>query len=107
MTKVEFTVTGYVVGPIWWPVGEECYKHFSYNLTCEDERFTEPATLREHVLSITNDGDFQYSEIADGFLTATIRKPGRARSRNFPLDMFPSIKDCIKDDWCGPSGEDY
>ena len=103
----EITISGYVVGPIWWPTGAECYKPFTYHLTREDERFTEPGTLRDHVLAITRDGDFQHCEIADGFLEITIRKPGRSRSRVFELDIFPSIADCLKDDWCGPNLEDY
>ncbi len=103
----KITISGFVVGPIWWPVGQECYKPFTYNVTREDESSTEPSSLRDHVLAITNDGDFQYCKIADGFLEITIRKPNRSRSRVFELDIFPSIADCLKDDWCGPSPEDY
>lgn len=104
-THVEITISGYVVGPIWWPCGQECYKPFRYDLSREDARFTEPGTLRDHVLRITNDGDFQGCEIADGILTATTHRPNRKKSRNFDLTIFPSIADCVKTDWCGPAGD--
>ena len=104
--RTEIRITGYVVGPIWWPVGEECYKAFTYNVTNEKKRWSEPGTLREHVLAITNDGDFQGCEIADGTLEVTIYKPNRSRSRTFDLTLFPSIADCVKTDWCGPSFDD-
>src|SRR5688572_22479299 len=96
----EITISGYVVGPIWY--GQECYKTFTYNLTDEERRWSEPGTLRDHVLAITRDGDFQHCEIADGTLTITTYKDKRKRSRDFDLAMFPSIADCIKTDWAGP-----
>ena len=99
------SLSGYLVGPIWWP-SEECYKRFDYNLTDEESRWSEPGTLRDHVLAITNDGDFQHCEIADGILEITTYKTNRRRSRIFDLSMFPSIADCIKSDWCGPSFDD-
>lgn len=107
---LQVTIHGYVVGPIWWPVGHECYKFFTYDLTREDKRFSEPGTLRDHVLVITNDGDFQHCEIADGYLEATTTKEQGStvtrKTRLFNLSIFPSIADCVKLDWDGPIGDD-
>lgn len=111
MNKPIFTheIRGYLVGPIWMPA-TECYKPLRYQLTNEDARFNEPLTLREHVLRATNDGNFQYCQIADGELvtTAYITKETRnyRRSVSRPLSAFPSIADCVKTDWDGPMGDE-
>lgn len=111
-TERNISIRGFIVGPIWWPAGAECYKRLSYDLTREDRRFLEPGTLRDHVLSATNDGDFQHATIALGELVIETRKRGAGREtvkrRTWPLSRFPSIADCLHpdgDDWC-PSGED-
>lgn len=100
--NMQVEIRGYLVGTIWWPVGAECWKTVRHDVTDYDARCTEPCTLREHVLALTRDGDFQGAEIADGELIVTIRKPGRTRTRSFPLTMFPSIADMRRDDWDGP-----
>lgn len=111
MTTFEITrmtISGYLVGTIWMPAAE-CYKPLTYDVLREARRYTEPdsVTLRDHVLSATNDGDFQSCAIADGELLVTIaRHEGNkryTRTRAFPLAMFPSIADCIKTDWDGPA----
>ena len=110
--RTSIEITGYLVGPIWWPAGLECYKHFTYDLTCEDQRLCgrdgkhEPGTLRDHILRITQDGDFQSCEIADAALCITVYKTNRHRSRLFDLELFPSIADCVKTDWHGPDCEE-
>lgn len=111
MTIERITIHGYLVGGIWWPYGAECYKDLSYDILREQDRTVGgKMTLREHVLRATNDGDFQSCEIADGYLEIRIRKPDKTgrtiRTRMFPLDMFPSISDCVKSDWSGPEFED-
>jgi hypothetical protein len=111
MTHLEISIHGYLVGQIWMPV-TECYKPLSYNITNESKRITGgKVTLRDHVLRATNDGDFQFAAIADGFLRATYRKQLGSRmvtvERDFDLSMFPSISDCVKTDWQGPSCEEY
>jgi hypothetical protein len=110
-SNLEFSIRGFIVGTIWMP-SVECYKPLNYDLTREDARFTEPGTLRDHVLRATNDGDFQSCSIAHGELIArrTIRKDGRVVTvtRTWPLAKFPSIADCLHpegDDWC-PQGDD-
>jgi hypothetical protein len=111
--QTQITLRGYLVGSIWWPVGAECYKHLTYDVTREDSRFTEPGTLRDHVLRATNDGDFQCATIACGELIAERReiKDGRERivRRSFPLSRFPSVADCLHpegDAWWPPSDFD-
>lgn len=97
-----FKITGYLVGPIWWPSGSECWKDLDYDLSSEDARFTEPGTLRDHILRATNDGDFQNCSIAHGELVATrcYRRGERTvrEVRSWPLERFPSIADCLHDD---------
>lgn len=103
-SNISFRLTGYLVGPIW--NGAECWKDLYYNLTREDALFSEPGTLRDHILRATNDGDFQSCSIAHGELVAT--QHGRRGSgsvtvtRSWPLDRFPSISDCLHGDpdWC-------
>lgn len=119
MSDLQISIRGYVVGPIWWPSGAECFKPLSYNLTRENARFTEPGSLRDHVLAATNDGDFQSCTIACGelvvkrtsYTTDAQQRITRKRcvTRIFPLSRFPSIADCLHpdgDDWCPPADYD-
>lgn len=99
-------IRGTLVGGIWWPIGAECYKPLRYDATAEQRRTVGKMTLRDHVLSATNDGDFQSCRIADGTVEVTVRRGPRTRSRIFPLDMFPSVSDCVLLDWDGPEAED-
>jgi hypothetical protein len=39
------TIQGYVVGPIWQPGFDNCFKPFTYDVQPD-----EPGTLRDHVL---------------------------------------------------------
>jgi hypothetical protein len=97
---------GCLVGSIWWPTGAECWKELSYNITREDGRYSEPVSLREHVLAATNDGDFQSCSIACGELIATrvTVKDGRRVTvmRSWPLERFGSVADCLH-----PDGQDW
>jgi hypothetical protein len=98
MPVTDISLRGFLVGPIWWPMGAECSKPLSYSITREDERFTEPGTLREHVLAATNDGDFHGATIAHGELVVTVHRDRRKIVRSFPLDRFLSIADCLHGD---------
>lgn len=112
--RTEFTIRGYLVGTIWMPAAE-CYKNVSYTFVrneCERRSAWQDAheTLRDALLQITNDGDFQSCAVADGVLTVT-RQDGsggrkRSYSRCFPLDRFDSVSDMIRADWVGPDMED-
>lgn len=110
MPVTNISLRGYVVGPIWWPAGSECYKPLAYSITRENGRFTEPGTLRDHVLRATNDGDFQSCTLARAELVIERRQGNRRVIRSFPLSRFPSVADCLHpdgDDWCPQyDGED-
>lgn len=110
MPITDISLRGYVVGPIWWPAGAECYKPIRYSITNEDARFTEPGTLRDHVLRATNDGDFQSATLACAAIVIERRQGNRRVIRSFPLARFPSVADCLHpdgDDWCPQyDGED-
>lgn len=107
----DISIRGFIVGPIWWPAGEEYYKPLSYSITNEGARWSEPGTLRQHVLAATNDGDFQNATLACAELVIERRTGNRRVIRTFPLSRFPSVADCLHpdgDDWCPQnSGEDY
>ena len=111
-TTTQITIRGFLVGTIWMPAAE-CWKELDYDVTREDARFTEPGTLRDHVLRATNDGDFQGCDIAQGELivTRTTISGGTriTRTRAFPLTLFPSIQDCLHDDpdWFPTFAEDF
>jgi len=97
------SLRGFVVGPIWWPVGEECYKPLDYSITDQNARWSEPGTLRDHVLRATNDGDFQSCTLAQAELVVERRTGNRRVIRSFRLSRFPSVADCLHpdgDDWC-------
>lgn len=107
MPTKQITIYGYLVGPIWWPINTECSKPLEYDATEEDSRSTEPLSLREHVLRATNDGDFQFCKIADGFLEVSVSRQSKTgifkHSRTFPLSLFPSIADLLKKNWEDPT----
>lgn len=84
------TISGTKAGGIWWPSGALCSKDFDYRVR-EDE------SLRDAILSITNDGDFQSCNIVDATVIATLYKNNRRITRYFDIrsPLFPSIADCI------------
>jgi hypothetical protein len=105
------SIRGYLVGALWWPIGAEAWKSVDYDLTAEDRRFGEPQPIREHVLQVTNDGDFAGGcEVANGELitTATITRGARVyqRTRVTLLERFQSVADLILLDWAGPTSDD-
>lgn len=109
MPITNMRLQGFIVGPIWWPVGAECFKPLDYSLTDQEARWSEPGTLREHVLSATRDGDFQHATLAHAVLVVERRLGSRRVIRSFPLSHFPSVADCLHpegDDWCPQYGDD-
>lgn len=108
MTDTQFSVQGYVVGTIWMPA-QECYKPVSYSFTRNGDKRNNHATLRDALLAVTNDGDFQSCKMADGVLIARRVTEGATRitrEKVFPLSAFPSIADMVRDDWNGPDFDD-
>jgi hypothetical protein len=104
--RYEYELRGYVVGDIWMPQ-TECFKPIGLRF---ERSKTGPhnynggvfESLRDAALHVTNDGDFQSCEIAQGeLIVRQIQdKPnGRiVRERVIPLDAFPSVKDMTRDD---------
>lgn len=99
--KTRITIHGTLRGNLWW--GGEAEKEFTYTVK-DGSHFTDGKreSLRDAVLRITNDGDFQSCEIlADAYIKATLQKGHTTRAIKFDLnsDLFPSIKDCLLDDY--------
>ena len=104
---MQVSIQGYIVGPIYWPAGQECFKTLNYNVVAQNRSWGEPGSLREHVVRALNDGDFQSCSIAQGRLVVTTTRRDKAgatirRTREWPLSRFPSIADCLH-----PEGDDW
>jgi hypothetical protein len=101
MMTISITISGYLVGSIWMPA-VECFKHVVYDATDRQARSVGKMTLRDHLLAMTNDRDFQSCNVAGGELTLTAFKGNghkwTHRSVSYPLDKFPSIADMIHPD---------
>lgn len=108
MRTYEISIHGFLVGPIWWPAGAECFKTLHYDANTQEVRWGEPGTLRDHVLAAAMDGDFQGCAIAQGELVIRRRKGGRTVTRSWPLSRFPSVADCLHSDpdWLPDYGEE-
>lgn len=108
MSGYSFTmsVTGTLRGRIWMPPIES-EKEFCLGIIhVHNKKYTAPRefnTLREVILEVTNDGDFQNCDIlADGVLTVVLHKSSNKHViRNFDLNsgLFSSIQDCLLDDY--------
>jgi hypothetical protein len=108
--RIEYTISGYLVGQIWMPA-TECWKDVNYTFVRHEEDRANPwqdarEDLREAMLHVTNDGDFQSCGVSHGVLTARILKQGAGRryvhEHSWPLDQFPSVCDMVRTDWEGP-----
>jgi hypothetical protein len=111
---IQYQINGYLVGNAWMP-SAECYKPLAYRFVREDSFRPSPfsdtqETLRDAMLEATRDGDFQSCDVADGFLTITktVQRGATMRkvSRHFPLSMFASVSDMVRNDWDGPNVDD-
>ena len=108
---IEYRISGYLVGTIWMP-RVECWK--DVNFIFQREHTTEPFKrvcddLRDAMLQITNDGDFQSCAVAGGILRViNVRQRGQGRvirEKVYDLARFPSVADMVRVDWEGPNGE--
>lgn len=111
------TLRGYLVGPIWWPAGLECWKDLSVDLDSERYRFSKQAErpdledMISHII-MREGGDFQSCTIAAAvIILSSTKRVGRdvvKRTRCIPLDKFPSVKDWLHPDpdWCPAYAED-
>lgn len=101
---VEVKITGYLVGPIWWPPGQRGSKSLVYTLNRGHPPLYK--NLVDILGQLTTDGDFQYCQIADGWLSMTFTRDHsngvrriHTRTNSWPLSHFPSIADYLTTDW--------
>ncbi len=100
MIKTTITIHGAYGGRIWMPA-TMCAKPLNAKLRASDSRKDD--TLREAVLDILNDGDFQNCQLAsDCFIRFTRQVPDakgycRRHTRMMDVTAFPSIADLIAD----------
>lgn len=99
----EFQIRGQVQGAIWWPVGAVCTKEFDVRFTREQRPFRVGAeTLRDALLHVTNDGDFQGAVITYALLSVERTKGSRRVIRTVELsrtgdnaDLFATEDECV------------
>jgi len=105
MPITSISIHGFIVGQIWQPGCGECFKPLCYNIARQDKLWSEPGTLRDHVLCAVNDGDFQHATLAQADLVIERHQGNRRVIRSWSLSRFPSVADCLHpdgDDWCPP-----
>lgn len=89
-----------IAGHIWMP-STLCWKD-GIKLEFGQGPWKFEGNLRDALLQITNDGDFQSCSVVDGSLklTRTTRLATSiiTRTRHFDLAFFPSIADCLADE---------
>jgi hypothetical protein len=108
------TLRAYLVGPIWYPTGMECYHDLTIDLVRGRKRFSTKADLRDLLSHIVAEhgGDFVSCSFAQASIEIVMGEPqghGRYRVlRSFPLADFPSAVDyCHPDsDWWPASNDD-
>lgn len=94
--RYDMTIQGGVTGAMWWPTGVRAGRSFSISardMDSLDARMDSPS-LRELLLHVLSDegGDYQGAEFtSDAVLTVR----GVARTREWPLTAFPSVRDLI------------
>lgn len=105
---MRITISGTLIGPIWWPAGAKYLKNFEYVLEREDKPFSnqkETGDFEYHLEKITNDGDFQHCLICEDavvtFHGETYTKDHRVvtTKRVFNLAEFPSAKPFLTDEF--------
>lgn len=102
--ETTYRIYGEKIGKIWMPAAE-CRKEFDHILEKypEDTQLTANSygwplqihRLRDALLYITNDGDFQNCEIEWACLEVTRRKGRRSYTRTFELTGSDGNKDCF------------
>jgi len=99
MKTIKIRIYGEVQGPIWWPVGAICTKEFSLVCSYEDKPFRRQIEcLRDALLDITNDGDFQHCEISFAVLEITKQKGLNKIVRERILQGTGENADCFIED---------
>ena len=108
----QISISGYLVGDLWWPIGVEAWKDASLDVTRDRHRFAgdyREITLRDVVDSFVcrEGGDFSSAALlANAELTATrtINRDGRriTVSRSWPLSANFSVAASCRSSWIKP-----
>ena len=99
MKTIKIRIYGELQGPIWWPAGAICTKEFDLCCDYEDKPFRRQIDcLRDALLHITNDGDFQNCEICFAVLEITKQKGLSKIIRERILQGVGENADCFVDD---------
>lgn len=84
----EVTIVGTLIGNIWWPPSGEFCKNIEMTFTPTQRPFTRQwSGLRDALLTITNDGDFQSCRLQDGCMEVKWFDNGKfiTQSANIPI----------------------
>ena len=96
---IDIRIYGEVQGSIWWPCGAIRTKEFDVHCSYEDKPFCRQIEcLRDVLLHITNDGDFQHCEISFAVLTITKQKGLNRLVRERILQGTGENADCFVED---------
>lgn len=87
-TTESINIQGTIQGYIWWPQ-TECTKPFQYSVDKEE-------TLRDALLSATNDGDFQSACVRDCMVTVRRRAGQFSHTRTLFLE-HGNVSDGLRD----------
>ncbi len=95
MRQATITISGTYGGSIWMPA-VVCAKRFETTVEADQ-------TLREAVLQVLDDGDFQNCSIAEGTVGFARSLPDRRgfqryHRRSMDMAVFRSIADCLASD---------
>ena len=112
--KITASIHGQIQGDIWMPF-TTCTKSFSVGERDFNYSDGSRPSLRDMVLHVCNDGDFQSANVSFGYLKLEMlikRADGHGftrKVREFDLRLFPSIADSIvsEDDVVYANGEVY
>lgn len=99
MKTTKIRIYGEVQGSIWWPIGAICKKEFDVRCSYDDKPFSRQIEcLRDVLLYITNDGDFQHCEISFAVLEITKQKGLSKIVRDRVLQGTGENADCFVED---------
>ena len=95
MKQFRVTIRGTKIGTIWMPA-VEATKEFEETFTPEDAPFTRQfSSLRDSILSILNDGDFQSCSILEAHIEVTRWHDNKRISTFKELSPCMVLSDCF------------
>ena len=101
-------ITGTIAGKIWMPAAT-CGKQFDvrrsqypFSSYVDENGQSVRATLRDMILHVTNDGDFQSAQVIDATVTferSTFENNRtRIERRHYDIRRFPSVADMVAEE---------